>query len=144
MSRRATDLARKADRRETEALYETDAAVREALFANASTASRRAGDALALPRGRDVEYGAAFALALSGDSSRSQILTDDLSGRFPEDTIVRFTYLPTLRALLALNRSRPADAVELLQTAIPCEGRTPIEGGSELLLGKPLLSSGEF
>src|SRR4029077_1947877 len=31
MARRAADLARKADRRETEALYETDAAVREAL-----------------------------------------------------------------------------------------------------------------
>ena len=82
-----------------------------------------------------MEYGAAFALALSGDSSRSQRLGDDLSRRFPEGTIVRFTYLPTLRALLALNRSRPSNAVELLQTTIPYEGGTPIEGGSELLLG---------
>jgi tetratricopeptide (TPR) repeat protein len=82
-----------------------------------------------------VEYGAAFALALSGDSSRSQTLTDDISRRFPEGTIVRFTYLPTLRALLALNRSQPANAVELLQSAIPYEGGTPNEGGSEFLLG---------
>jgi DNA-binding winged helix-turn-helix (wHTH) protein/tetratricopeptide (TPR) repeat protein len=101
MSRRAADLARKADRRETEALYETDAAVREALFGNVSTARQRAGDALELSRSRDVEYGAAFAFALSGASSRSQTLTDDLSRRFPEGTIVRFSYLPTLRALLA-------------------------------------------
>jgi DNA-binding winged helix-turn-helix (wHTH) protein/tetratricopeptide (TPR) repeat protein len=135
MSRRAADLARKADRRETEALYETDAAVREALFGNVSTARQRAGDALELSRSRDVEYGAAFALALSGDSSRSQTLTDDLSRRFPEGTIVRFTYLPTLRALLALNHSQPSNAVELLQTTIPYEGGTPIEGGSEFLLG---------
>jgi len=135
MSRRAADLARKADRRETEALYETDAAVREALFGNVSTARQRAGDALQLSRSRDVEYGAAFALALSGDSSRSQTLTDDLSRRFPEGTIVRFTYLPTLRALLALNRSQPSNAVELLQTTIPYEGGSPIEGGSELFLG---------
>ena len=135
MSSRAADLARKADRRDTEALYETDAAVREALFGNAFTARQRAGDALKLSRGRDVQYRAAFALALSGDSSRSQTLTDDLSGRFPEDTLVRFNYLPALRALLALNRSQPANAVDLLQTAIPYEGGNPIEGGSEYLLG---------
>ncbi len=136
MSRRAADLARKADRRETEALYETDAAVREALFGNMSTARQRARDALELSTSRDVEYGAAFALALSGESSRSQKLTDDLSGRFPEDTIVRFTHLPTLRALLALNRRQPANAVELLQTTIPYEGGVSIEGGSEYLLGE--------
>jgi DNA-binding winged helix-turn-helix (wHTH) protein/tetratricopeptide (TPR) repeat protein len=135
MSQLAADLARKADRRETEALYDTDAAVREGLFGNVSTASRRAGHALELSRSRDVEYGAAFALALSGDSSRSQTLTDDLSRRFPEDMIFRFTYWPTLRALLALNRSQPANAIELLQTAIPYEGGTTIEGGSEVLLG---------
>jgi DNA-binding winged helix-turn-helix (wHTH) protein/predicted Zn-dependent protease len=135
MSLLAADLARKADRRETEALYETDAAVREGLFGNVSTARRRAGHALELSRSRDVQYGAAFALALSGDSSRSQTLTDDLSRRFPEDMIVRFTYWPTLRALLALNRSQPANAVELLQTTIPYEGGTTIEGGSEVLLG---------
>jgi len=135
MSSRAADLARKADRRDTEALYETDAAVREALFGNASMARQRVGDALKLSRGRDVQYRAAFALALSGDSSRSQTLTDDLSGRFPEDTLVRFNYLPALRALLALNRSQPANAVDLLQTAIPYEGGNPIEGGSEYLLG---------
>jgi hypothetical protein len=135
MSRRAADLARKADRRDTEALYETDAAVREALFGNVSTARQRAGDGIKLSRSRDLLNRAAFALALSGDSSRSQTLTDDLSGRFPEDTAVRFTYLPALRALLAMNRSQPANAVELLQTAIPYEGGSPIVGGSEYLLG---------
>ncbi|HYL83443.1 MAG TPA: winged helix-turn-helix domain-containing protein [Candidatus Angelobacter sp.] len=135
MSRRAADLARKADRRESEALYESDATVREALFGNVSTARQRAENALKLSRSRDVQYRAAFALALSGDSSRSQTLADDLSGRFPEDTIARFTYLPALRALLALNRRQPANAVELLQTAMPYEDGTPVAGGSEPLLG---------
>jgi DNA-binding winged helix-turn-helix (wHTH) protein len=135
MSQRAADLARKADRRATEALYETDAAVREGLFGNMSTASRRAGDALGLSKGRDVKYGAALALALSGDSSRTQTVIDDLSKHFPEDTVVQFTYLPALRALLALNRGQPAKAVEMLQMAIPYEGGTMIEGGSEVLLG---------
>ncbi len=86
--------------------------------------------------GVDPDFSIGYALALSGESSRSQTLTDDLSRRFPEDTIVRFTYLPTLRALLALNRHQPANAVELLQTAIPYEGGVSIEGGSEYLLGE--------
>ena len=135
MSQRAADLARKAERRDSEALYEADAAMREALSGNVWAARQRAGDAVELSRSRDVEYGAAFALALSGDSSRSQGLTEDLSRRFPEDTIVRFTYVPTIRALVALNHSQPSKAIELLQTAIFYEGGTPIEGGSEFLLG---------
>ena len=135
MSRRAADLARKAERRDTEALYEADAAMREALFGNVSTARQRALDALALSKSRDAEYEVAFELAFSGDVSRSQELTEDLSRRFPEDTIVRFTYAPTIRALVALNHNQPSKAVELLQTTISYEGGTPIEGGSEFLLG---------
>jgi len=135
MSRRAEDLARKAERRDTEALYEADEAVREALFGNVSTAKQRAGNALELSKSKDVEYGAAFALALLGDSSRSHALTEDLARRFPEDTRVQFNYAPTLRALLVSKHSQPAKAVELLQTAIPYELGMPSEGGSEYLLG---------
>src|SRR5207302_2280127 len=57
----------------------------------------------------------ALALAISGDSSRSEILIADLGKRFPEDTLVRFSYLPALRAFLALNHREPAKAIELLQ-----------------------------
>jgi DNA-binding winged helix-turn-helix (wHTH) protein/Tfp pilus assembly protein PilF len=135
MSRLAADLARKTERRDTEALYEADAAVREALFGNVSIARQRAVDALALSQSRDVAFGVGFALALSGDSSRSQELTENLSRRLPEDTRVQFTFAPTLRALLALNHSQPPKAVELLQTAIPYEGGSPSTGGSEFLLG---------
>lgn len=135
MSQRAADLARAWDRRETEALYDTDAAVREALFGNGSTAIERAREALALSGSKDVEYEAGFALALGGDSSRSQMIADDLARRFPEDTVVQFSYLPTLRALLALNVGRPPLAIDLLQTASPYEGGVAIQGGSEGLLG---------
>jgi eukaryotic-like serine/threonine-protein kinase len=135
MSRQAADLARQANRRETEALYEADAAVREALFGNASTARRRAGEALALSKSRDVVYEVGFALALSGDSSGSQALTDELSRRLPEDTKVQFVYVPTIRALLALNHSQPPKAVALLQATNSSEGGSLIDGGSEFLLG---------
>lgn len=135
MSRAAVDFARKAGRPDSEALYDTDGAVREALFGNVSAARQRAGDALELSKSRDVEYGAAFALALSGDSSRPQALADDLSTRFAQDTRVQFTYVPTLRALIALNHGEPSKAIESLQTAIPYELGILTEGGSEFLLG---------
>jgi eukaryotic-like serine/threonine-protein kinase len=130
MSRRATDLAREADRRELMAHYETDAALREALFGNASIARQRAMVALGLSKSGGAEYGVAFVLALVGDSSRSQTLANDLANRFPENTRLVSTYLPTLRALLALNHREPSKAVELLQTASPYELGTPVLASS--------------
>jgi hypothetical protein len=77
--------------------------------------------ALTLSNGRDVEYAAALALALAGDSSQSQPRADDLEQRFPEDTFARFTYVPVLRALSALERGKSTDSVERLAIALPYE-----------------------
>lgn len=121
MSRRATEFAQQEDHREMAALFEAQAALREAFFGNVGAAKQKAMDALELSKSRDVQYAAAFALALSGDYSRSQTLIDDLPKRFPEDTTVGFTYMPTLRALLALKHGEPVSAIELLQTATPYE-----------------------
>ncbi len=121
MSQRAIDLAELAEQHERAAAYETSAAVWEAFCGNVASAGHRALGALELSKGRDVEYATAFALALSGDSSQSQALVNDLEKRFPEDTSVRFIYLPTLRALLQLNRAQPANAIKLLQIALPYE-----------------------
>ncbi len=121
MSRQAADLARQAGQHESEASYETQAALREALYGNASAAKQAVTAALRISNSGQVEFAVAFAHALSGDSSRSQALTDDLSGRFPESTIVAFAYKPTLSALRALSHDEPSKAVELLQIAIPYE-----------------------
>src|SRR6185369_10791745 len=69
----------------------------------------------------DVEYAAGLAVALAGDSARSRLLADDLEKHFPEDTFAKFTYVPVLRALSALKRGQPADAVEGLHTALTYE-----------------------
>jgi serine/threonine protein kinase/Tfp pilus assembly protein PilF len=122
LSGRAVDLARQEGEREAAAAYQATAAVCEALYANATEARSKAIAALALSNGRDVEYAAALALGLARDISRSNALADDLDKRFPEDTFVRFTYLPVLRGLSALNRGRPAESVERLQTALRYEG----------------------
>ena len=125
ISLRAAELAQQAGHRERAALFETGAALREALFGNATDARRRAASALALAKNREVEYGAALALALTDDSSQAQALADELEKNFPEDTSVRFSYLPVLRAILALNRRQPSKAIEVLESAAPYELGTP-------------------
>lgn len=121
-SRQAADLAQHAGHRERAALYEAGAAVQEAIFGNSTAARGRAAAALDLSRDREVEYGAAFALALNGhDSMRAQTLANDLATRFPEDTAVQFSYLPALRALFALNQKDPLKTIELLQIAAQYE-----------------------
>jgi tetratricopeptide (TPR) repeat protein/tRNA A-37 threonylcarbamoyl transferase component Bud32 len=125
MSRRAQDMARQAGQRESAASYEAGEAVWEALFGNAAPARHSATAALELSNGRDVEYAAAFALAMEGDLPRSQSLAADLGQRFPEDTSVQFNYLPALGALFALNHHEPGKAIELLQVAVPYELNIP-------------------
>jgi serine/threonine protein kinase/tetratricopeptide (TPR) repeat protein len=120
-SNRAVDLALQEGERESAASYRAARAVWEAVCGNAAEASRNAAAALDLSNGRDVQYAAALALAFSGGSARSQALADDLAKRFPEDTFAKFTYVPVLRALSALQRGRPADSVERLQTAVRYE-----------------------
>jgi tetratricopeptide (TPR) repeat protein len=124
-SRRAMDLAQQSGEPEAAATFETADAVWEALFGNAVEAGRHATAALGVSKGRDVEFAAAVALALAGGFPRSQALADDLEKRFPEDTSVRFSYLPTLHALFALSRGQSANAIELLQAAVPYELAVP-------------------
>src|SRR5207342_3892249 len=121
LSNQAMDRALQEGEREAAATYQAARAVWEAVCGNAAEAKRNAVAALALSNGRDVKYMGALALALSGDSSRSQPLADDLEERFPEDTFAKFTYVPVLRGLFALDRQRPMDSVEQLQIALPYE-----------------------
>jgi serine/threonine protein kinase/Flp pilus assembly protein TadD len=121
LSRRAAASAQRADEKEVAAGYEAEAALRQSLFGGPAEARQRAAAALALSTGRDVQGGAALALALAGDASRAQALAVDLGKRFPEDTIVQFNYLPTLHAQLAIIRNDTPKAIEVLQAAAPYE-----------------------
>ena len=119
MWQRAVGLAQETGDRERAGTYEAAAAASEAHFGNAVVATRHALAALELGNGRDVEFGAAFALQLSGETSRARALAENLAKRFPEDTSVQFSYLPTLRALFALAQNDPSRALEELQPALP-------------------------
>jgi eukaryotic-like serine/threonine-protein kinase len=121
LSNTAMDLALQEGEREAAASYQAARAVWEAASGNAADGKRNALAALELSKGRDVEYAAAIALGFSGDSSRSEGLAGDLEKRFPEDTFVKFTYVPVLRGLAALRRDKPSESVERLQIALPYE-----------------------
>jgi len=121
LSRQAVASAERAEEKETAATYEAAAALREGLVGNSEEAKRRVAQALRLSSDREVLFGAALTLSFAGDTVRARLLADDLAKRFPDDTIVRFNYLPTLRAQLALNRKSASQSVEALRTAIPYE-----------------------
>lgn len=125
LSRRAVDQAQQAGQKERAGLWEAGAAVREGFFGNTAEAREKAMAALKLSQDREARYGAAFALALAGDSSQAQALADAMEKQFPEDTAVRFSYLPSVRAQAALNRGDAAKAIDLLQAAIPYELGAP-------------------
>src|SRR5688572_10987311 len=116
----AVQLAEKTGRGERAGMFEAATAVWEGFYGNAAAARQSAVRALALGRGgREVDYAAAFALALAGDLPQSRALAGELAREFPEDTSVQFMYLPALRALFSLNTPTPdaAAAIQALQAA---------------------------
>jgi eukaryotic-like serine/threonine-protein kinase len=121
LSRRAMDSAQRGGEKDAPALYSGTSALREAWFGNTGEARRRATLALKLSTGRDLQYFAALAFAYTRDDARAKALADDLDKRFPEDTIVQFNYLPTIRGKLALNKGDASGAIESLGPAATYE-----------------------
>ena len=121
LTRQAVNSAVRADEKETAAFYEAQAGARQALFGNAESAKRHAADALAMSNGRDVQYVSGLALAFAGDAGRSQGLLNDFVKRFPEDTLVKFLYVPSLRAQMSFLRRDYAKVPDELTPAVPYE-----------------------
>ena len=125
LTRRAVDSALRAGKKEKAAGYEAEAALWEAMVGNTALAKPQARAALALSNGKVVEASSAISLGLSGDSTQAIRLANDLSERFPKDTLVQSEYLPMIRAggiLGGGNAFKGADkAIEALAAAVPYE-----------------------
>jgi tetratricopeptide (TPR) repeat protein len=121
LNRRAMDDAQRAGEKDAPALYSGTSGLREAWFGNTGEARRRAALALKLSTVRDLQYFAALAFAYARDDARAKALADDLDKSYPEDTIVQFNYLPTVRGRLALNRGDASAAIASLGVAVPYE-----------------------
>jgi tetratricopeptide (TPR) repeat protein len=120
-SRRAVLSVEGVGKKNAAAVYESVLALLEGLFGNAVQARQHAEAALKISPSRNVQFEAALALALAGETLRPQTLADDLAKRFPADTIVQSNFLPRLRAQVALNQKKARSAVEILQAVAPYE-----------------------
>jgi eukaryotic-like serine/threonine-protein kinase len=117
LTQRAADSAQKSDRKETAAAYMAEAALREAIVGNTAIARQQAHRALEITDAREVAAMAAMALAASGEPALAGRLADELQQRFPQDTIVNFNYLPTIRAIIALSSANAGAAIDALAIA---------------------------
>jgi eukaryotic-like serine/threonine-protein kinase len=125
LTKQSLDSATRADSKESGAIWQENAALREAAFGNAPETKQAAAEGLKLaPTSEGVQVEAALAFAMAGDAARAEPLAQDLNKRFPLDTQMLSLWLPAIRAELALNRKNPAEALNSLQAAAP-----PIELG---------------
>ena len=143
LTRQAVASAVHADEKETAASYEAQSGVRQALFGNPAPAKQHAAAALSMTDGRDVQFLAALAYALAGDSAKTQTLVNDLTKRFPSDTLAKFIYLTTLRAQQALIRHDSAKAIAELQPAAPYESGQSSSGNTISISLYPVYIRGE-
>ncbi len=122
LTKRAVDSAIRADSKETGAVFQDNAALREAAYGNPAEARRLAALALKLaPASQGVQSEAALAFAMAGDTARADSLAQDLAKRFPLDTQMQSLWLPAIRTQLTLNRKNPASALHIPQAPAPLE-----------------------
>ena len=127
-SRRAVDSAVRADSKETAALWQVNAAVREGEFGNVAAAKQDVGAALALAPGRYVKVLSALALARVGDTARAKAMVEQLEKSDPLNTVLKLYWLPTLKAAIELQAGNSAQALVSLEAAAPCELGGPPPG----------------
>ncbi len=121
LTRRAADSARRAQENETAAEYEGHNSIREALVGLADVARTDAQSALSSIKGKHGEGFSAIAFALTGDVADANRAIDDLTKRFPQNTVVQTRYLPMARSALALNSGNAQAALDALIAAAPYE-----------------------
>jgi serine/threonine protein kinase/tetratricopeptide (TPR) repeat protein len=120
LSRRAIDSSIRADSKETGAIWQENAALREAAFGNLREAKQVAADGYGLfPSSQGVEVEAALAYAMAGDTARAESLAQDLNKRNPVDTQMQVLWLPAVHAQEALDRKTSAEALDDLRVVAP-------------------------
>jgi serine/threonine protein kinase/tetratricopeptide (TPR) repeat protein len=122
LTKSAINSGLRADDRESAAIWQTNAAIREAAFGNVSEAREAVAEALKkTPVSQGAELEASLALAMAGATSQSESLAQDLEKRFPQSTQIQSSWLPTIRAQLALATNNPLVALDHSQAAVGFE-----------------------
>jgi serine/threonine protein kinase/predicted Zn-dependent protease len=117
-SERAIELAqKKSEAKEASAQIILQEAARNATFGNCTSVSQQTDKALGLSRDRASMILAASALAACGQAGPAQLLIDELTKKFPDDTLLSTVSIPLIRAQLELSRGNAAQALQLLEPA---------------------------
>ena len=125
-SRRAVDAAVRNDSRETAALWQVNAALREAEVGNTAAAKQDVAAAVTLSPGRDVKMFATLTLARVGETARAKAIVEELEKSYPSETVLKVYWLPTIKAAIELNANNPTQALVFLEAAAPYElGKPP-------------------
>jgi eukaryotic-like serine/threonine-protein kinase len=125
LSYRASESAIRSEQKEAAALWQLEAALREAELGNRAEARQRVKDALELASNHDSQIVGALALARAGDSVQATRMADQLAKQYPDDTLLDKHWLPGIRASIELDRNNAVKAIEILQAAAPYEFGTP-------------------
>jgi tetratricopeptide (TPR) repeat protein/predicted Ser/Thr protein kinase len=155
-SRRAVDAAVRNDSKESAALWQVNAALREAEFGNIATAKQDVAAALTLAPGRDVKLFAALTLARVSETARAKAIVEELKKSYPSDTVLKVYWLPTIMAAIELNANNSAQALVFLEATAPYElGQPPqfqlgtmypayIRGQAQLMAHDGIAAATEF
>jgi len=124
-SRRAVDAAARTDSKETAAIWQVNAALREAEFGNLELAKQDVAAALKLSPGRDVATLSALALARSGETARARTIAEQLEKSYPSETLLKVYWLPSIKAAIELNADHAAQSLVYLEAAAPYDLGSP-------------------
>lgn len=121
-TRRAVESAKKAELPESAAVWEVEAAMREAMFGYPEEAKKHVDSALQLaPESKDVRALAALVFARVGEDSRAQKILDDLRALYVSNMVIQKAWLPVVQAEMKLRRKQYADAISSLEDVTPYE-----------------------
>jgi serine/threonine protein kinase len=114
-SKRARESARRGNLAELATGIQKGEALREAEFGNSELAKQAAATGLTASSGEMAKLFASLTLARAGDTSRAEILVNELSSRFPSDTLLQRYWVPTIRAAVEFARKNPSAALGALR-----------------------------
>jgi tetratricopeptide (TPR) repeat protein len=115
------DSAVRADAKEAAALWQVNAALREAEFGETAESSNQVREALALSPGRNVKIFAALALARAGETAQARAIANELEKDYSSNTVLKLYRLPSINAAIALRKGNSAQALEQLEIVKPYE-----------------------
>jgi tetratricopeptide (TPR) repeat protein len=121
VTQRAVASAVHAGSKEAAALWQVNAALRDAESGNVDLARREAAASLALSPGRDVTVFAALTLARSGAPGQAQALVRKLERQYPTHALLERFWLPTVEAAIDIDTGHDQSAIKTLEVAAPCE-----------------------